>query len=706
MKLKICLSIIGLLFFSSISWSAETEFIPQYGLFEISFQVDIPYKNPYFSSDIRVDALITTPAKEQSVVPCFYYANGSWHLRYTPSLPGTYQYSITADNGSTKKEVLQGTFPVKANDQKGFVRISRNNPRIFAFDNGHSYFPVGEDLAWVSGNKPELYNELWKKYLDECQQAGMDWIRIWMCSWGMTELTWKKNGTRYFGFEEYSGPNALLIDELFQMAEERGVYIQWCINHHGQYSTTVNPNWNDNPYNTANGGFLNTPGEFFTSETSAAHYKDRLRYIVGRWGYSTHLMAWEFFNEVDLTSYKRWDDVTAWHDKMSAYLRSLDPYHHLQTSSVSWGPEKLFPVKGLDYLQSHAYVTDIIGTQQSISKRVKNAEPLRPHFFGEMSSDASGPASGDTGGVVLHNQLWSSIHSWDAGTAMTWWWDSWVRPYNLYPQFTVVKKYIQGIDWAAEPMQPMAADIVPKPGNRGDFSFTPKLGWGTTKVKEFTIHADGTIDQIDQCSQFIHGMYHPAMAPNPIFDVTVEASVQFGMTVATIAKAGAIVSIEIDGATMVKKEFKAGDKDYDPGVDGKFQVDVPAGNHKIRIRNTGKDWYMAGSFWLTNFIQRPEVFARGNSNRVLVWVHDRPYIFSLLDRYSQFNQMEPTELILPELTKGVYKAEFFDPYTGEIRGMDSIAADAGGLRLPVPGFLKDVAFRLIRTDTGLEWNVY
>ena len=38
--------------------------------------------------------------------------------------------------------------------------------------------------------------------------------------------------------------------------------------------------------------------DFFTDEGAMNDYKMRLRYLVARYGYSTSVFAWEFFNEV------------------------------------------------------------------------------------------------------------------------------------------------------------------------------------------------------------------------------------------------------------------------------------------------------------------------------------------------------------------------------------------------------------------------
>lgn len=46
-------------------------------------------------------------------------------------------------------------------------------------------------------------------------------------------------------------------------------------------------------------GNVKADEDFFTSEDAKARYRNYLRYIVARWGYSPAIAAWEFFNEVD-----------------------------------------------------------------------------------------------------------------------------------------------------------------------------------------------------------------------------------------------------------------------------------------------------------------------------------------------------------------------------------------------------------------------
>ena len=68
---------------------------------------------------------------------------------------------------------------------------------------------------------------------------------------------------------------------------------------------------------------------------------NRLRYIVARWGYSPAIGMWEFFNEIDNIQFRDAknpipaEEIVAWHARMARYLKSIDPYGHPVTTSIS-----------------------------------------------------------------------------------------------------------------------------------------------------------------------------------------------------------------------------------------------------------------------------------------------------------------------------------------------------------------------------------
>src|SRR6185436_8330311 len=138
------------------------------------------------------------------------------------------------------------------------------------------------------------------------------------------------------GLGDYSGrmKQAWLLDQVFKLAEQRGVYIMLTLLNHGAFSTSVNPEWNDNPYNIANGGPLKEPRLFVRNAQARELFKRRVRYIAARWGYSPNLFAWEWWNEVSWTPI---DDLSLkpWVAEMTAYIQQYDPNHHLVSLSYA-----------------------------------------------------------------------------------------------------------------------------------------------------------------------------------------------------------------------------------------------------------------------------------------------------------------------------------------------------------------------------------
>src|SRR6266481_9445051 len=120
------------------------------------------------------------------------------------------------------------------------------------------------------------------------------------------------------------------------------------------HPSRVDSNWAINPWNAKNGGFLATPEEFFTNPRARALTRAKYRYILARWGYSTHVLAWELFNEVEWTDAIRnqhADTVAAWHREMAAFLRQQDPNRHLITTSSDTKIPGLY--EAMDYVQPH-----------------------------------------------------------------------------------------------------------------------------------------------------------------------------------------------------------------------------------------------------------------------------------------------------------------------------------------------------------------
>jgi len=383
----------------AVSMQADT-----YPRIEASFSITNLATDPfdYTVTDVRVQ--ITRPDSSTLSLPAFFDGGTTWRVRHMPALPGLYQITTITLNGSplAVSNLQPSSWTASRNPiGPGYVRVDPANANRFITSNGRRYYPLGHDVAWWTNNT-NLASIVLK-----LGGSRENWSRIWMTHfYDSLNLEWPKVGS----LGQFSLGVAQKWDAIVSAAEQGGVSFQMTLQHHGQYSSTVNPNWNENPYNTANGGFLSNATQFFTDATAKAYTKRKYRYIVARWGYSPAIMAWELFNEVQFTDAAnayQWTNIAAWHTEMAQFIRDQDFYQHLITTSSDnlsqpmWTP--------CDYYQHHDYPTDYISAERD-PVGIPGGQPIKPIFSGECGSNGV-PYLG------FHAPLWASLMGAQAGAA-------------------------------------------------------------------------------------------------------------------------------------------------------------------------------------------------------------------------------------------------------------------------------------------------
>ncbi len=442
--------------------------VAQYGMIEFAVEMDAAYNNPYDPTEIRLDGRFTSPSGEVVLVPGFYfedhaYLRGipvstgetSWRVRFTPVESGDYSYRIIATTLSGSARSSAGNFTVTASDNPGFVRVDSRNPRYMAFDNGAPYYPIGLNIGWSTGDTIADYTT----WLDGLSGAGGNFMRVWMAPWDMA-IEWIDTGLGNYDNRQAA---AYELDRVVQLAAERDVYMMLSLLNHGQFSTSTNPQWDENPYNSANGGPCDEPACFADNPDAVRLWNQRLRYIVARWGYSPNIMSWEFWNEVNWTPLAGEAVLGPWIQRSAAVIRNLDPYDHLLTTSGSritdaevW--------KDLDYTQDHYYdMPDLQRLFNNVAPEWAAAYPDKPYLIGEFGS----PLEIDREGVLIHLGIWSAVMNGASGTGMTWWWDTYVQPNALWNDlFRGISAYLAGEDLAAETWRLAAAEFADRTAAR------------------------------------------------------------------------------------------------------------------------------------------------------------------------------------------------------------------------------------------------
>lgn len=418
------------------------------GRAEFAIETDGVFANPFDPAEVDLQVRFTSPDGASVSVPAFFYqayapdtlepmGEPGWRARFTPTFAGDWSAQAVLTQGAVESPAL--AFTVAADDTaRGFVRVDPTNPRFFAFDNGEPYVPIGANIAWATSLDASLSD--YTRWFDGLSANGGNVARLWMASWGFG-IEWQDTG---LGDYTRRLKQAWLLDQVFDLAAERDIYILLCLLNHGAFSASVNPEWDANPYNVANGGMLAEPADFVSDPQAGAFFQRRLRYIAARWGYSPNLFAWEWWNELSLTPISD-DALKPWLKTMTAELIELDPNDHLMSSSyASGGYTRIWREPEIDFAQVHDYsgVDPVLALQRELEKTQRNtgANP-KPSLVAEHGSSVYGADTTEgREDIHLHNGVWAPPFLGYAGTAFSWWWDTYLDPadrWGVYRPFAV-----------------------------------------------------------------------------------------------------------------------------------------------------------------------------------------------------------------------------------------------------------------------------
>lgn len=658
---------------------AKTFAAGTYPKIEASFSVNTPIADPFaYTNDVRVQIL--QPDATTVSLPAFYDGGTTWRVRHTPTLPGVYTISSITLNGSplAYNNLQPAAWPVTGfPTSPGFVRLDPANPHRFMTSNGRRFFPVGQDVAWSSPSS-DIMN-----ILPKMGAAHENWTRIWMTHFydnGTTyglNLDWPKvNNT----LGKLSLTNALHWDAIMAAAEQAGIHVQFTLQHHGQYASTngsnVNPNWEQNPYNVANGGFLSYATNFFTDPRAIELTKRKLRYIVARWGYSPNVMGWELFNEVQFTDAayaNQWGNIEAWHNLMATFLRSQDYYHHLITSSS----ELTEPIwDETDYYQHHDYPSDLIAGLQG-APDISASQTVGPDFSGECGIDT-------TPHVGVSPPVWAGLMAAQSGAAMPWYWDT-IDPNNDYFLVQAAADFVTVSGLADENALTKSMPTMTA-GANGPLSFAFGGGFNAAAQDTFTVGSSAPA-AAGTTPPFLQGTYHRAYTPNGYtFNVNYPSAGTFSVQILTIASSGAGLEIFLDGNLKTNLTFAATANDTSTNLT--VSIAAPAGAHSINLYNPGLDWVQLGSFTLTPYVPSLSAYAIGTNDWQAVWMWNRANIFSATPGPSISGTVA-----ISGLNPGTYAGTWWDPFgTGAVSNFTFTVSNGNTpVTLVTPPILRSLA---------------
>ena len=277
--------------------------------------------NPFRQTEIALDAEFISPSGKLSRVPGFFAKDHSsidtgaapieqsagWRVRFSGSGGGQiYRPLELRVRGELAASQTLPTFTLHDSHHPGMIRISKYASRYLEHDDGSCYFPIGQNVCWTTDvsklipgaklSSPTLeLVESYTRWFGRMGENRANWARIFM-----KPIFYLEPGEPWAWDQE----KAAHFDSILDLARKNGISICLCFNPERNDDGAIYEGSMDlfRASNTAWGRLLASQHlgfeQFFTNSMCQEMYRDKIRHIVGRWGYSPHIFAWELWNEI------------------------------------------------------------------------------------------------------------------------------------------------------------------------------------------------------------------------------------------------------------------------------------------------------------------------------------------------------------------------------------------------------------------------
>jgi len=676
-----------------------------YELFELHVQLNTATSNPHDYDQALLSAIFYSPSGFTIEVEGFYYqhfvvsgqglleAYGDpyWRLRFTPDEEGKWSYQLFFSDQYGTDSTRLSTFRVKPGTSNGFVRLQADHPHLID-DAGQSVFLIGENLGWA--NQTDGSDKM-GYFFSRLYEHEMNFAKLILTPWAY-QIEWTEGGLRnYFPRQK----QAFLLDSMFRMADAMNIYMMLTFSIHGEFKDGyTGEDWASNPYNIIQGGMCEEPQDFFIRDDAKAAFKNRIRYLLARYSYSTRLVSWGLLSEADNFSwYKQQSQIVAdWCNEMSDYVIFKDPNHHLISTGFALNSSNpdVWHHPNTHFTQLHQYSRspDIEGDVLRQTQLFVN-QFEKPMLIGEfgLGHHPDSLIRWDASGLSLHNSLWTSLMAGSMGTVVPWFWEEYIDTMQLYPLFTPISRFVSGEDLSEHTQLGMHMHASSE--EKEDGMLIPTFDDLTRKAPSrlFTFHSTGQlVPTADSMSRFLFGpasIFSALRNPPEItayWEYPSLVSIETGSQVSN-----GLLQISIDGIVVLEQQAAS---------ETVYQLEIQAGQHTIRIDNVGNGFFSMleiNQICFHDFLPAIRAFGRTDGQSAWAWIHNRHHNW----RYRYDNGQLPSpangSITIP-LGPGIFTTQWFNTTTAEIDSTTQHLADENGFELNIQGLETDIAVKVSR----------
>lgn len=696
-------------------------------------------KNNFDPNEVRVDATFTSDGGRKVTVPAFWFQDyrrklvngkevltpvgeGQWRVRFTPTEQGHEAVEVSQQiGGAAAEKIAEFSFQVEPREAKGtsnregWVQV-HSDKHDFQTSDGKILKLIGSNICW-SGDGGTFDYDHW---FERMQVSGQNLVRLWLSPWFMN----LEHGPGTLN--HYRQEGAWELDTILRSAEARGIYVLLCFDHHGMFQVAnhnwggSNNYWHQNPYSKEAGGPCATPNDFFTGAEARELYQRKLRFLIARYSYSSHLLGWEFFNEIDNVYAPNQTlvaaDVRDWHAVMAKWIHENDPFHHLVTSSLTGGSDRpeLWKLPGLDFTGYHSYWDPaparlLARLSQDFVKRYD--KPVMIGEFGVSARDWQIELDPHLRG--FRQALWGSALGGSVGSALPWWWEQ-MDEHDVYPLFGALARITAAAawddgTWSAMPLpagDETPAEVGEPIENGAVFSATlPLSDYRRIPLsgKVALVNPLAAARASEALSAYLNGSADGASQRPMRLSGNFGAGGKLSFTINSVAGMAELV-VRVDGRERERVRLVDADGrvELNHEINRTFEFELAPGRHQIEIANEGRDWAYVEKLKVDGL--RTSGFPNGwefhplqvglrsdATKRALLYVNS-PYItYPAGATLYRPPLVEGGKVRLQDWPEGRYTARWYSPVDGSEVGTTEAVTTEGVLTLPLPAFNEDLA---------------
>ncbi len=127
---------------------------------------------------------------------------GVWKVRFTPHRAGVWQYMLFAVDASGSVASPAGTFSVGPSAGRGFIRVSKRDPRYFEFDDGTVFLTPGVQATVRPEDPPARIEDEFRAF----DRNDLRLLRVWISDfYGTAWLRWRGARNIHDGYVPRAG---------------------------------------------------------------------------------------------------------------------------------------------------------------------------------------------------------------------------------------------------------------------------------------------------------------------------------------------------------------------------------------------------------------------------------------------------------------------------------------------------------------------